>query len=325
MVTRSPFLTLRVRRMLANLADLVVQLAIGDVLRLRGIVALPDDRGLVAALVEMPVDAVPGDVEHAVLEPFDRDLAGREGGVLDLGEGLDPVDALGLFGPEAVGIADRARIHFAVLGLVDKGALGPFRGHVVNLLGHRHSSTLRPADAATASRLDCCHRLCVAGPGRDKAETSPTLVGRTSRARPSRIGGYRRPDDHFRVLPQAGNQRYRANGCHDRYLDNRHATEFGTRNGRRLPPKWPPRGRQALPEPSHNNRHYRTDRWSKASKVMMDQQNFEATRPVSADPAVALAEALGQLPKAPAQSARSPPSLASSPRPRSRRWPANSA
>ncbi len=33
---------------------------------------------------------------------------------------------------------------------------------------------------------------------------------------------------------------------------------------------------------------------------MTDQQNFEAPRPVSADPAVALAEALGQLPKAPA-------------------------
>ena len=32
---------------------------------------------------------------------------------------------------------------------------------------------------------------------------------------------------------------------------------------------------------------------------MIDQQNFEAARPVSADPAVALAEALGQLPKAP--------------------------
>ena len=31
---------------------------------------------------------------------------------------------------------------------------------------------------------------------------------------------------------------------------------------------------------------------------MMDQQNFEAPRPVSADPAVALAEALGQLPSA---------------------------
>jgi DNA topoisomerase-1 len=39
---------------------------------------------------------------------------------------------------------------------------------------------------------------------------------------------------------------------------------------------------------------------SKASKVMMDQQNYEAARPVSADPSVALAEALGQLPKTPA-------------------------
>ena len=35
---------------------------------------------------------------------------------------------------------------------------------------------------------------------------------------------------------------------------------------------------------------------------MMDQQNFEATRPVSADPAVALAEMLGQLPKPTAES-----------------------
>src|ERR1700738_1103534 len=33
---------------------------------------------------------------------------------------------------------------------------------------------------------------------------------------------------------------------------------------------------------------------------MMDQQNSEAAPPFSADPAVALAEALGQLPKAPA-------------------------
>ena len=32
---------------------------------------------------------------------------------------------------------------------------------------------------------------------------------------------------------------------------------------------------------------------------MTDQQNFEATRPASADPAVALAQALGQLPKTP--------------------------
>src|SRR4029079_19237306 len=36
-----------------------------------------------------------------------------------------------------------------------------------------------------------------------------------------------------------------------------------------------------------------------AITAMMDQQSFEATRPVSADPAVALAEALGQLPQEP--------------------------
>src|SRR6185369_3395678 len=56
-------------------------------------------------------------------------------------------------------------------------------------------------------------------------------------------------------------------------------------------------GPVAPPEPSHNNRHYRKNRRSRAITVMMDQQSFEATRPVSADPAVALAEALGQLPK----------------------------
>src|SRR6202522_1172441 len=54
----------------------------------------------------------------------------------------------------------------------------------------------------------------------------------------------------------------------------------------------------ALPEQNNNTRHYRKNSRSKASKVMMDQQNFEATRPASADPAVALAQALGQLPKA---------------------------
>src|ERR1700730_11050574 len=36
---------------------------------------------------------------------------------------------------------------------------------------------------------------------------------------------------------------------------------------------------------------------SKATTTMMDQQNLEPVRPASADPAVALAEMLGQLPK----------------------------
>ena len=155
----------------------------------RGVVALPDDRGLVAALVQMAVDAVGGDVEHAVLEPFDRDVAGREGGVLDLGEGLDPVDALGLLGPESVGVADRARIHVAVFGLVDKGALGPF-GRIRRKSSrtsipstHRGQRTRRPP-AVFIVDID------YASPGRagDKAETSPTLVGGGFGRRRIRLG-----------------------------------------------------------------------------------------------------------------------------------------
>jgi hypothetical protein len=52
-------------------ADLGVQLLVGDVLRgFLGIVGLEDDRGLVAALGQVPVDAVRGHVERAVLEPL---------------------------------------------------------------------------------------------------------------------------------------------------------------------------------------------------------------------------------------------------------------
>src|SRR6201986_725898 len=48
-------------------------------------------------------------------------------------------------------------------------------------------------------------------------------------------------------------------------------------------------------------RQGRQDNRSKAFSVMTDQQNFEAPRPVSADPAVALAEMLGQLPVQPVE------------------------
>src|SRR5664279_1549433 len=45
-------------------------------------------------------------------------------------------------------------------------------------------------------------------------------------------------------------------------------------------------GPSGPPEPKTDNRHYRKSSRSKASKVMMDQQNFEAARPVSADSVV---------------------------------------
>ena len=113
-------------------------------------------------------------------------LPGANEAFSTLVKGLIQSDALGLFGPEAVGIADRARIHFAVLGLIDQGALGPFRGHVVNLLGHLVSSTLRPANADTASRLQLLPRLCVAGPCGGQGGNHPTLVGPLELARPDK-------------------------------------------------------------------------------------------------------------------------------------------
>src|SRR5262249_59310288 len=83
-------------------ADLVVQLAIADVFGLRGIVALPDDGGLLGARGEMAVDAVVASVEDAVLVPLDGNVARSERAVLDLGGRPVPVETLGLFRPERV-------------------------------------------------------------------------------------------------------------------------------------------------------------------------------------------------------------------------------
>ena len=75
-------------------ADLVMQFLIGDGAALRGIVALPDDRGLLGALGQMAVDAIGRHIQRAVLEPFDEEIVRVPGNILHLGEGLDPVDAL---------------------------------------------------------------------------------------------------------------------------------------------------------------------------------------------------------------------------------------
>jgi hypothetical protein len=119
-------------------ADALVELVIGDLLVVVGIVAFPDDRRLVAALLQMPVDAVVGDVRLAVLEPLDRDLAG-EGRVLDLGVGLEPVDPLAVLAPELLGVLDRVAIPLFVGFPVDQRILLPGWLNAVNLhVGHGH-------------------------------------------------------------------------------------------------------------------------------------------------------------------------------------------
>ena len=103
----------------------------------RGVVGLPEDRGLLAAAGEVAVDAVGRDVEHAVLEPFDRDVGVGEGGVLDPREGRDPVEALGLLAPEGVGVGDRGRVHPGVaVGVDQRVGDGLARGLVQVLVQH---------------------------------------------------------------------------------------------------------------------------------------------------------------------------------------------
>jgi hypothetical protein len=154
----------------------VVQLAIGDLAVVLGIVAFPDDGDLVGALRQMAVDAVLRDVGHAVLEPFDRDAMRIERGVLHLGVRLDPVDAFAVLAPEAVRIRNRALVHRLVLGIVDEGALRPFHRNVVDLLAHARTPS-RPDGHAifkTFPRPLLCDSPC----GKSQATGCHTLVER---------------------------------------------------------------------------------------------------------------------------------------------------
>ncbi len=74
-------------------ADLLVQLAVGDLAVDLRVVALPEDRGLIAAGREMAIDTVVGDVQDAVLVPADARVV-PEVDVLDPARRLDPVDPL---------------------------------------------------------------------------------------------------------------------------------------------------------------------------------------------------------------------------------------
>ena len=123
-----------------ELRDALVQLPVGDLLVLGRIVALPDDGDLIAARGEMPVDAVGGDVERAVLEPFDRHVRRPEGRVLDARVGLDPVDALADLAPERVGVGDRAVVEALIPLRVDPGAGRPVRRHRIERFRHGLSS-----------------------------------------------------------------------------------------------------------------------------------------------------------------------------------------
>ena len=117
-------------------ADLFVQFGVSDVARDRRIVAFPDDRGLVGARRQMPVDAIHRDIGRAVLEPAYRDVMRVEARVLDAGERRDPGQPAALLGPKTLRVGQRARVELVVGGGVDRGPRRPILRDGVNLVVH---------------------------------------------------------------------------------------------------------------------------------------------------------------------------------------------
>ncbi len=115
-----------------ELADLLVELAVGDLAVLRGVVPLPDDRHLIAALGQVPVQAIGRHVQRAVGKPLDIDVMVVEGGALDLAEGPNPVQPCRLFTPESFRVDHRLLIHGPISGLVGQGVLCSLRGHGIH-------------------------------------------------------------------------------------------------------------------------------------------------------------------------------------------------
>jgi hypothetical protein len=113
------------RQRVGEFADFAVELLV----RQRAAVArlaLEDDRGLVAVLGEVPVEAIDAGVDRAAHEPL------RVGGVRPvehLRPGLEPVERLGLLRPEAVRVAARplgeavalGRVHVCLRGELRRG------------------------------------------------------------------------------------------------------------------------------------------------------------------------------------------------------------
>ena len=103
-----------------------VDLRVGDrALAVAWLVGLEQERGPAAPPgLDVAVDGVVAGVERAALEPLDVDVARPEAPVLDRLEGLDPVDALGVLGPEGVAVLDRPPVRRLVVGhRGDVGAL----------------------------------------------------------------------------------------------------------------------------------------------------------------------------------------------------------
>ena len=87
-----------------------------------GIVWFKQNRGLIAARCQMTINAVCRYVQRAVFIPTDIYIVIGEGGIFDLGVGLDPIKALALFTPECLGIGNGGLVHCCVFICVNMRA-----------------------------------------------------------------------------------------------------------------------------------------------------------------------------------------------------------
>jgi hypothetical protein len=67
-----------------------MQVTVRDLQVTTGIIALPDQRNIIAFRLKMPVDAVVTDVQRAIVEPANMQIVLRVGDILDLRKWLDP-------------------------------------------------------------------------------------------------------------------------------------------------------------------------------------------------------------------------------------------
>ncbi|CCK16116.1 hypothetical protein BN136_2126 [Cronobacter universalis NCTC 9529] len=125
------FLNAEIGQRVCEAADIAVEFAIADVFALGGVVAFPDDGGLIAALVEMPVKTVRREVQRAVFIPFNRDIAGCERGVFHLLVGRYPVKDFALFAPERVRVMHGLLIFRIILFRRNQAAFRDSRGNRV--------------------------------------------------------------------------------------------------------------------------------------------------------------------------------------------------
>ena len=128
------FLHAQAAQRVAEPADPVIQLAISDARRFIRVVAFVDERRLVAALRQVTIEAVVGNVQLAVVEPADAEVTRIETDILDLRVRLHPVEPSSHAAPERLRVIHRLGVRLLVILLAKSGLRGERCRHFVEWL-----------------------------------------------------------------------------------------------------------------------------------------------------------------------------------------------